>query len=456
MRPFYFSLLIIALILHGCANSKHFTKLGAKQEAAGLMNEASNSYYVALQKKRTNVDAQIGMKKTGQLVLNSMLGEFARAKNFGSKKEAVYSFHAARDYRDKIRGVGVELQLADFYLTDYEHAKNAYLLELYDQGTSLLEEQKFPDAEVKFNEIRKLDPNYKDAAELGDVAYLEPLYSEGKLHFNDKQYRAAYEHFEKVIARKASYRDARTMRDQCIEKGRFTIAMMPFSNATNAQGLDSKVAAYMLDAMIGIKDPFLLVVDREHMQSIINEQQLQMSGIVDDATAVQVGQIAGAQAILTGTVLGYTNQTGNLRSTNRDGYESYQVKRVNSETGNVFYETKYKPVKYTEYYNTSTVSISFQYKLVSLQTGEIIKTDIIERTSKDEVLYARYDGNANDLYPANQTGVNLSRQDRQSLITMLNGRQQLRNTTELSNELFNAISSTVSSSIGTEMLRLVP
>jgi hypothetical protein len=122
----------------------------------------------------------------------------------------------------------------------------------------------------------------------------------------------------------------------------------------------------------------------------------------------------------------------------------------------VFYETKYKPVKYTEYFNTSTVSISFQYKLVSLQTGEIIKTDIIERTSKDEVLYARYDGNANDLYPANQTGVNLSRQDRQSLIAMLNGRQQLRNTTELSNELFNAISSTVSSSIGTEMLRLVP
>jgi hypothetical protein len=126
------------------------------------MNEAANSYYVALQKKRTNVDAQIGMKKTGQLVLNTMLGEFARAKNFGSKKEAVYSFHAARDYRDKIRGVGVELQLADFYLTDYEHAKNAYLLELYDQGTSLLEEQKFSDAEVKFNEIRRLDPNYKD------------------------------------------------------------------------------------------------------------------------------------------------------------------------------------------------------------------------------------------------------------------------------------------------------
>lgn len=454
MRPLYAALLLV-LTLSACSGSKHFTKLGAKQEAAGLMSEAAGSYYTALLKKRTNVDAQIGMKKTGQMVLNGMLNEFARAKNFGTNKEAVYSFHAARDYRDRIKMVGVELQMAEFYLTDYEHAKNAYLLELYEQGTQLLEEQKFQEAETRFKEIRGLDPNYKDAAELGDIAYLEPLYNEGKLHFQDKQYRAAHEHFEKVIARKSSYRDARDMRDQCIEKGRFTIAMMPFTNATTTPGLDARVSAYLLDAMIGIRDPFLRVVDREHMQTIINEQKLQMSGAVDEATAVQVGQIAGAQAILTGTVLSYSNQNGNVRSTVRDGYESYQVKRTNDE-GNVYYETRYKPVKYTEFYNSSSVSISFQYKLISLQTGEIIKTDIIERSVRDEVLYARYDGNANDLYPASQTGVNLSRQDRQSLTSMLNGRQQLRNTTELSNDLFNQVTTVVTKNIGGEMLRLVP
>ena len=59
--------ILTALLLLGtqaCQNSKHFTKLGQKQEAAGLNKEASESYYTALWKKRANIDAQIGMKKT--------------------------------------------------------------------------------------------------------------------------------------------------------------------------------------------------------------------------------------------------------------------------------------------------------------------------------------------------------------------------------------------------------
>lgn len=453
---YFYSLLLLSVLFTACNGSKHFTKVASKQEAAGLINEAANSYSIALQKKRTNVDAQIGMKKTGQLVLNGLLSDFSRIKNFGSSKDAVYAYHTARDYQSKIRNVGVELQIAEFYQTDYQHVKNAFLLQLYEEGTQLLEDQKFAEAEVRFREIRSLDPNYRDAAELGDIAYLEPLYNEAVLHMAERQYRAAYNELERVIARKADYRNARALRNECLEKGRYTIALMPFSNATNTSGIDARVAAYTLDALIGVKDPFLRVVDREHLQVILAEQKLQLSGVVDDATAVRVGEIAGAQAILTGTVLSYSSQTGNLRTVQRDAYEAYQVKRTNPEDNKVYLETRYRPVKYTEYFNTATVGLSFQYKLISMQTGEIIKTDIIERSNKDEVIYARYDGNANDLFPANQTGVNLNRQDRQALQSMINGRQQLKNQTELSNDLFNAVSSHVSRTIGTEMLKLVP
>ena len=91
MRTFIYSLCILSLIVMvgGCQNSKHFTKLAAKQEAAGLTHEAANNFYTALIKNRSNVDAQIGMKKTGQLVLNEMLNDFAKQKNFGSNREAV-------------------------------------------------------------------------------------------------------------------------------------------------------------------------------------------------------------------------------------------------------------------------------------------------------------------------------------------------------------------------------
>jgi len=420
--------------------------MAVKQEAQGLLNEAAESYYIALERKRSNVDAQVGMKKTGQLVLNQKLNEFSKTRNFGSKKDAVYAYYTARDYKQKIARVGVTLQIADFYQQDYESVKDSYLADLYDEGTSLLEDQNFTAAEQKFNEIKKLDPDFKDAQTLGDIAYLEPLYAEALRAMDAKLYRAAYDGFEKVISRKSDYKDARARKAESIEKGTYTIALLPFENASGVQGMDAKISAYTLESLTKINDPFLRVVDREHMQAILQEQKLQLSGVIDDQTAVQVGELVGAQAILTGTVLSFDSYNGNLKTTTRTGYESYREKKVNAE-GQEYFETKYKKTSYIEYYNESRCSLSFQYKLISLSTGELLKTEILERNSKDEVLYATYQGDAGNLYPSSQSGPNLNAQDRKSLMAQIQGRQQLKSPTELSNDLFDTLSRNMSSQI---------
>jgi tetratricopeptide (TPR) repeat protein len=328
----YFTLtILVAALLFSCSGTKHYTKMAVKQEASGLINEAAESYYNALQRKRSNIDAQIGMKKTGQLVLNQKLGEFSKAKSFGGKKEAVYAFHTARDYKEKIARVGVTLDIADFYNEDYRSVKESYMADLYEEGSELLENQNFTEAEKKFNEIKNLDPNFKDAKELGDVAYLEPLYSAGLRAFENGMYRSAYDSFGKVIARKADYKDAAAKQKESLDKGTYTIALLPYENASGVQGMDAKMSAYTLESLTKIKDPFLRVVDREHMQAILQEQKLQLSGVIDEQTAVQVGQLVGAQAILTGTVLSYDAQNGKLRNTSRTGYESYREKKVNAE-----------------------------------------------------------------------------------------------------------------------------
>lgn len=450
-----FSVLLAVLVLASCQSSKHFAKLGAKQEAAGLMHEAANSYYISLQKKRTNLDAQIGMKKSGQLLLNEMLNEFAKQKNFGTNRSAVDAYHKAKNYRDQVQGVGITLQLADFYESDYIAAKNALLTELYEAGTTLLEEQKYQDAEAKFAEIRALDPNYKDSQELGDIAYLEPLYSKAKGDMDIEHYRAAHTNFLKVLQRKPTYKDAASLSKQCVDKGIYTIALMSFENASGVQGLDAKVSAYTLEAMTDIKDPFLRVVDRENMQAIIDEQKLQLSGVIDQNTAVQVGELVGAQALLTGTVLSYSEKKGTLRSKQRDGYTEYQEKVLNKEDGKYYYQNRYKPSTYTEYYNSNSCTISFQYKLISLKTGEIIKTEIVEKVLNDEVLYGKYEGDFAKLYPAGQSAPNLNAKDKQALMGLMNGRQELRSSAELSNELFNTISTQMSGQIAQIVVGLV-
>jgi tetratricopeptide (TPR) repeat protein len=429
--------------------------MGVKQEQGGLVSEAAESYYTALQRSRTNVDAQIGMKRTGQLVLNNMLNDFAKQRNFGEYKSAVYAFHQARNYRDRIQSVGVSLLLADFYEKDYQESKSIYLKNLYDEGNKLLEEKKFADAEKRFAEIKQLDPGYKDAGDLGDVAYLEPLYQQGKLAMSLEHYREAYENFEKVISRKSSYKDASALRRECLEKGRFTIALVDFKNASGTPGMEAKIAAYTLDALTSSKDPFINVVDRENLQNIIHEQHLQMTGIIDENTAVAVGELVGAKAILTGTVLSYSEKKGTLRSKQREGYTTYQERVLNKTDGKYYMQTMYRPCNYTEYYNSNSCVVSFQYKLTNIKTGEIIATEIIEKTLNDEVIYGRFEGDANTLWPAGQGGPNLNQNDRRALQSMMNARQEVKSSGELSNTLFNQISAQMTGVIDKSIKEIV-
>jgi Curli production assembly/transport component CsgG len=447
-------LLVFTLSFFSCQNSKHFTKLGQKQEAAGLTNEAAESFYTAVMKKRSNLDAQIGLKKNGQLVLNLKLNEFTQRNSFGTLREAVYAYQTALDYKNKIAGVGVELTIPDYQIADFEKAKKKYLEQVYEDGTKLLEESKFKEAETQFSEISKWDPNFKDAENLKDIAYCEPLYQKGLEEFNAKRYRASHTNLEQVHNKKLNYKETEKYMEMCIQKGTYTMALMPFQNGTNINGVDTKAGAYILNALTGIKDPFLNVVDRENLQTILNEQKFQMSGVFSESTAVEIGKIAGAKAIITGTVLNHTVSTGQLRKVTRNGFESYQVQKTNAE-GKTYYDTQYKAVTYDEYYNYCESNVSIQYKLTSLETGGLLKTEIITDKKKDEVLYVVYGGNANNLYPANGNVVNTNYSDRQALKNMLNGRKNLADSQELANSIYIESATKIANNLAKEMLNLV-
>lgn len=456
MNRFLLILFVISqVLLASCHSSKHYYKVGAKQENGGLVIEAAESYYTALQRKRTNVDAQIALKRTGQLVLNNLLNDFAKQKNFGDHKSAVYSYQKARSYCDRVQSVGVSLLLSDFYEKDYQDCKNSYLKSLYDEGNGLLQEKKYAEAELKFEEIKRLDPSYKDAGDLGDIAYLEPLYQQGRIALELGNYRAAYNNFDKAIQRKPTYKDAARLKEESLEKGRFTIALIDFKNTSSVPGLDSKVAAYTLEALTHSEDPFIHVVDRDNLQTILAEQQLQMTGVIDENSAVAAGELVGAKAILTGTVLSFSETRGTLRSKERDGYVSYQDRVLNRTDGKYYMQTLYRPVKYKEYYNSNSCSISFQYRLTNIKTGEIIATEIIEKSINDEVIYGRYDGDVKSLWPAGQGGPNMNQNDRRALQAMMAARQDLKPSSELSNSLFNEVSGQMTNAINKAVMEIV-
>lgn len=445
--------LLIALSFASCKGPKYYTKLGTKQEASGLSTEAANSYYAALMRKRSYIEAQVGMKRTGQSVLNQKLAEFNRKKMMGSAKEAVYSYLEAEDYKKRIGSVGVNLEVSQLYLDDFDAVKAQYVSELYEKGTTHLEKEEYREAELTFKELTKFDPNFKDAKDLGDVAYLEPLYKDGKAMFEAGRYRSAYESLNKVLAKKSSYKNALDLKNQSLEKGTITVALLPFTNGTRTQNAEVNMSAYTLSALTNIKDPFLRVVDREHMMAILQEQKLQLSGVVDDATAVEVGKIVGAQVILTGTVLKYDEKRGNINRETKTAYQAYNERQVSN--GQEVVVTKYKPVDYSSYYGKSYCAMDAQVKLISLKTGELLRTNMITKKMEDEVYYAKSDFDRNTLFPGEGGRVETASDKVQAFRTLFNGKREMKSVDELNSDLYRSVTNEMAEQVKSLMLELV-
>ncbi|HEY0977858.1 MAG TPA: CsgG/HfaB family protein [Flavobacteriales bacterium] len=456
MRPLLFTTVCTALLLTSCSGSKSYSKKAAKLDESGMYAEAADMYLQSVVRNGKNVEGKIGLKKTGQQLLNDKLSTFFKAYSMGDKAQAVNAYLEARNYADRVGRAGVVLEVADNYRKDFEEVKGQYLVELYTQGQDLLGKKDYPGAEAVFARIGQLEPGYKDAGSLQNVAYLEPLYIGASAAMKAKQYRKAYEEFGKITAKDAAYKDAAGLREQCVANGRYAVAVLPFSGPKDRAGQTAAVQAYATTALTESKDPFLRVVDRENIDRILEEQRMGLSGVVDESTAVSAGKLMGAQAVLMGTLINYREEPGKVRQSTKDGYESYQVKQLNQETKESYFVTKYKPVKYIEYYQENKVTISFSYKLVSLETGEVLLSRIVDQSSEDHAYYASYDGNKSALLPMLNGAVNTNNNSRRELIDLLNAPRTVKSTEVLGNELVRSSCSSMAASIRQELLSKIP
>jgi curli biogenesis system outer membrane secretion channel CsgG len=83
------------------------------------------------------------------------------------------------------------------------------------------------------------------------------------------------------------------------------IAVLNFNN--DRVGLSRKIEAKLASFRINNKKYFT-IVSRNDFNTIIKEQKLQSSGLVDEDSSVKVGELIGAEAIISGDVRRPTKQ----------------------------------------------------------------------------------------------------------------------------------------------------
>ena len=129
-------------------------------------------------------------------------------------------------------------------------------------------------------------------------------------------------------------------------------------------GLSNKIEANLAQIKIDNRSYFT-IVSRGDFEKIIKEQKIQNSGLVDNSSVVEVGNLIGAQAIISGNV-------GNINVSDSNYYEE-RVRCADSKCKTV--------TKYNVGCKKRVVSLSAELKMVDIEAGDIIHAETIHKFS---------------------------------------------------------------------------
>ncbi|MEK7698942.1 MAG: FlgO family outer membrane protein [Planctomycetota bacterium] len=93
-----------------------------------------------------------------------------------------------------------------------------------------------------------------------------------------------------------------TITESIAKSGKKTIAVVDFSDLQGNVTELGRFIAEELSVDLTMSAKNFEVIDRNHLKSILTEHKLSMSGLVDPNTVKKLGQIAGVDAIITGSV----------------------------------------------------------------------------------------------------------------------------------------------------------
>lgn len=439
MKYNYLTLATVFIFLTACNPSKSLYKKGKQLETAGMHREAAAYYYDALRYNSRNVDAQIGLKITGQKVLNDYYEAFFKAYNTDKVKEAVYAYRDAEKYYNDLNERGVYLKWDDHYKGDYEDAKSRYLEQVYNQGLANLKANDFTAAHKNFAEITSFDPKYKDVPTLKETAKLEPMYQQALTYMNEKKYAMAYEQFEKICRFTCKYKETEKLKAEALEKATFTIGFFVDDKDAKNRDIQRKLASMITDELMQSRNPFIQVVDRENIDKLLQEQKLGMSGMIDEKKAATAGKMLGVQSGLFIHVTENTfTQTGPVKL-QRTGFEISTVSYRNN-MGETVMRRNVDRFNYFEYTASSSYRISADFKLVSTETGKVLYSKAFSDTNTDDVRYAIPTRNVklNQIFPTQDGLGNVN-----SFRSMFNGRQELKSRDQLNEQMLRNVAGTI-------------
>lgn len=124
------------------------------------------------------------------------------------------------------------------------------------------------------------------------------------------------------------------------------VAVLPLKGSFRGLMPDQGDAAYQVVTSLLVRLKRFEVIERAQIQAVLGEGKFQASGLVDDASAIELGRQLGATFVLLGSWTGNADQQTQRSITNQAGYQenthfsasiSIQLRMVDVKTGRILH-----------------------------------------------------------------------------------------------------------------------
>ena len=375
-----------AIALFACGNS--YLKNAEKHLEAGNPETAAELYLKALEKDPGNEEARIGLTQTAPLVVSRRSAR-SEALYLSQNDEAAYrEYDRLFAFQKRTEQVGVHIPIQTRHLQNHQTAKQNALEKIYDQGTALLTNEDYAAAEAALKRLLNIQNTYKDAQAL----HSESIYRQGLALFTAKQWRKAHHIFLRI----GTYKNTQTYLQQCLEKGRITIAFVPPQDRSFHKGNTYDLLhAVVLSNLLSRKDPFLHYIETPTIEQVLIEQHRQRQQASDS----RLNQFLNADYMVKITVqtvqLTTDEDPDQVSAWSWDGSTKEIAGENNQKT---LQAVNVKETYLTRIEGTKTATLKLNVQITHAPSGAIKQVRDFQTQKKSTIRYARYNGNLAHLY----------------------------------------------------------
>ncbi len=381
-------LLAIAFLLGGCRGAQYYYKTGNKYAKAHMLKESVTAYKKAIDRKPGRVKYRMAMDQQGNALLEELYTNYRFAD--GNDSLSIYKFLEAEKWRNYLKPYINTSRYEGFYDRDYADQLDRFLSQKYTRAEKWIRSRQFDRAQSNLEEIKSLDPDYKEVQSLLEFSEVEPIYVQALDLFEGNKFREVHDLLQPMLKKYPKQEMLRKLEEQAIERGKYRLGIISDPNIT---GSEATMSAALQSAVFSLiqknDDPFLELLDRTNFEMLQQEQEAIINGTTNEAAVTQ--ELLAADAYLKVIITHVYENEGTLNQQTRRGWERYYVTTKNDE-GEEVKKAMYKKVTYREFTKQNEASYDMQLAMVERATSRILWSESFHHEDKDEIHYVEFSG----------------------------------------------------------------